>query len=57
MGSADSETISKYLSEILGANDVHSFTDLNLSQTIEKLDWITAKSLKFSRTHQKGIYY
>ena len=57
MGSADSETISKYLSEILGAYDVHSFTDLNLSQTIEKLDWITAKSLKFSRTNQIGIYY
>ena len=42
-----------YLTDYLGISAIHWFTDLSVSQTIEKLDLATGRSLKFERMSTK----
>ena len=42
-----------YLTDYLGIGAIHWFTDLSVSQTIEKLDLASGRSLKFERMSAK----
>ena len=39
----------RYLEEYVGVKSVHWFKALSPSQTIEKLEWLTNKSVRFER--------
>ena len=47
------EPLYDYLTECLGITKIHWFIDFNLSQTIEKFDWITGKAMKFDKFKAK----
>ena len=48
------ECLLPYLTKHFGISEIHWYTNLSSSQTIEKLDLATARSMKFDRLNAKN---